>query len=78
MGGAHALEAPWHSLVDGVLAYIPTPSSDRVCSNHWALTLSGTPVVKHSAPNLCEQSSQCVGSLQATEIWMMMNFSATS
>lgn len=40
-------------------SYIPTPSSDRVCSNHWSLTSSGTPVVKHSAPNLCEQGSQC-------------------
>lgn len=59
-------------LVNGILSYIPTPSSDRICSNHWSLTLSGTPVVKHSAPNLCEQSSQCVGLLQAPETWMVM------
>lgn len=67
---------PWSPLafflVNGVLSYIPTPSPDRVCSNHWSLTLSGIPVVKHSAPNLCEQSSQCVGSFQPTEIQKMM------
>ena len=27
-------------------------------------------MVKHSAPNLCEQISQCVGSLQAAETWV--------
>lgn len=48
-----ALEAPPFSF--------PTPSSNRVCSNHWSLTSSGTPATRHSAPNLWDVSSPCVG-----------------
>lgn len=42
-----------------------------LCPDRWSLTPSGTPAVKHPGPNLWEPGGQCVGSLVATETWMM-------
>lgn len=72
---------PWSPLAFSFGEWHPfSHSHPFLCSDRWSLTSSGTPVVKHSAPNLWEQSSQCVGSLQATETRMMtrMNLSPMS